>query len=382
METNMEIKLKTLTPIWTGGVETGRMDRLHETGIIGSLRWWYEAIVRGLGGSACDPTSDNPEHRCQFDAKAYEGTKNIEDGLSNVCSICRLFGCTGWRRRFRLIASDTNLSETWSGGVVNIKPPDRNRGWYLNAGKVGTFDLKIVADAKTQARVLALVQFIDRWGSLGARPQLGYGFMEIIGVNKQPDVAHDWNTIGNGKIDRSLPDLRTFTFFSLDFEPQRDDWWRDVPGIGALARNNRYRSTIESLINQRMIPTTPALKNVLRFGQQWSSSALPHQFFGTLRGNERRRSKIALSWAYQPDGSSIWRIRGWAHPPQVAADQQQEIQQRLQAVLGRPETLLRALNIRYRSAEISFAPATNFFQATTSAEIESFIQETTAKVRV
>lgn len=27
----VQITLKTLTPIWTGGVETGKMDRLHET---------------------------------------------------------------------------------------------------------------------------------------------------------------------------------------------------------------------------------------------------------------------------------------------------------------------------------------------------------------
>ena len=50
----MEIKLKTLTPLWTGGVETGRVDRLHETGILGSIRWWMEALVRGMGGEACD----------------------------------------------------------------------------------------------------------------------------------------------------------------------------------------------------------------------------------------------------------------------------------------------------------------------------------------
>ena len=45
----MGIRLRTLTPLWTGGVETGKMDRIHETGIIGSLRWWYETLVRGLG---------------------------------------------------------------------------------------------------------------------------------------------------------------------------------------------------------------------------------------------------------------------------------------------------------------------------------------------
>ena len=46
-----KIKIKTLMSISTGGVE-GKCDRLHETGIIGYLRWWYEAIVGGLGGYA------------------------------------------------------------------------------------------------------------------------------------------------------------------------------------------------------------------------------------------------------------------------------------------------------------------------------------------
>ena len=94
----MEIKLKTLTPIWTGGVETGKMDRLNETGIIGSLRWWYEAIVRGLGGSACDPS----EHSCIYDPE------NPNNGL---CNACQVFGATGWRRRFRLVVQDVQMSE-------------------------------------------------------------------------------------------------------------------------------------------------------------------------------------------------------------------------------------------------------------------------------
>jgi len=48
----MEVRLKTLTPIWTGDAER-QNTRLRETGIISSLRWWYEALVRGLGGYAC-----------------------------------------------------------------------------------------------------------------------------------------------------------------------------------------------------------------------------------------------------------------------------------------------------------------------------------------
>jgi CRISPR-associated protein Cmr1 len=81
----MEILLKTLTPVWTGGVDQ-ICDRLYETGLIGSLRWWYEALVRGLGGYACDPTS---EERCP-------------DKNGQHCVVCELFGCTGWGRKFRL----------------------------------------------------------------------------------------------------------------------------------------------------------------------------------------------------------------------------------------------------------------------------------------
>jgi len=81
----MKITLQTLTPLWTGGVDQ-TCDRLHETGLIGSLRWWYEVLVRGLGGYACDPTG---EDRCP-------------DKDGNRCVVCELFGCTGWARKFRL----------------------------------------------------------------------------------------------------------------------------------------------------------------------------------------------------------------------------------------------------------------------------------------
>lgn len=81
----MEITLKTLTPLWTGGIDQ-TSNRLHETGLIGSLRWWYEALVRGLGGYACDPTSED----------------SCPDKDGKHCAACELFGCTGWARKFRL----------------------------------------------------------------------------------------------------------------------------------------------------------------------------------------------------------------------------------------------------------------------------------------
>ncbi len=79
------VKIKPLTPIWTGDVNR-KCKTLRETGVLGSLRWWYEVLIRGLGGSACDPTSD----------------AKCPDKNGNRCDACELFGCTGWSRKFRL----------------------------------------------------------------------------------------------------------------------------------------------------------------------------------------------------------------------------------------------------------------------------------------
>ena len=100
----MEITLKALTPLWTGGVDR-KSDQTHETGVIGSLRWWYEALVRGLDGSACDPAEK--DERCTYRPDAKNQNK--------ICVACQLFGCTGWARKFRFEVRD-------EGGRVVRKP--------------------------------------------------------------------------------------------------------------------------------------------------------------------------------------------------------------------------------------------------------------------
>jgi CRISPR-associated protein Cmr1 len=79
---SLPITLQTVTPIWTGGAD-GKSDQLHVTGIMGSLRWWYEVLVRSVGGRVCIPG----ENSCQYDlSKPYTG----------LCDVCRVFGATGW----------------------------------------------------------------------------------------------------------------------------------------------------------------------------------------------------------------------------------------------------------------------------------------------
>ncbi len=77
---------EALTDLWTGSVDE-KHDRLITTGLLGSIRWWFEVLVRGLGGNACDPTKTKCEDR-------------------NHCVVCELFGCTGWARKFRFEVLD------------------------------------------------------------------------------------------------------------------------------------------------------------------------------------------------------------------------------------------------------------------------------------
>ena len=66
----MEFKLKALTDIWTGGVNSRDGSTLHITGIKGSIRWWYEVLIRGLKGYACDPSDE--KWRCTLDLNKFK----------------------------------------------------------------------------------------------------------------------------------------------------------------------------------------------------------------------------------------------------------------------------------------------------------------------
>jgi len=84
-----EWRLVAQTDLWTGDADR-RGERVVPTGLLGSIRWWCEVLVRGFGGAACDPT--DRESRCP-------------DG-NGRCPVCELFGCTGWARKFRFEVRD------------------------------------------------------------------------------------------------------------------------------------------------------------------------------------------------------------------------------------------------------------------------------------
>lgn len=266
----MEIKLKTLTPIWTGGAETDKMDRLHETGLIGSLRWWYEAIVRGLGGRACDPT----EHSCIYDPEK----------TNELCDVCQLFGATGWRRRFRLIVQETQMQpqSVTHPMRANRSYQDRRGNnqtptWYFqNPPQTGDFstELQSLAPQFSVELIQGLIQLAVDWTALGARTQMGFGVTELVGERLTTNPFNNLQLTGSGS-SSNLPSLQNMFF----------------------ARIQQASVTDQDTFN---------LKYDLRrlFA---NDQAVRHFVMGTVQGN-RMAAKIHMSRPYADGNIRVW---GW-----------------------------------------------------------------------
>lgn len=182
----MDVRIQTLTPLWTGGVQAGKVDRIHETGIIGSMRWWYEVIVRGLGGDACDPSQAD----CAFDEeKDHEG----------LCDVCQVFGATGWMRRFRLIIMETYVHPDEQIKNMQIQKGRHTSRWYFpekindkpRSGKL-TIQIQSLASDFRPEVIAGLIQFIADWAGIGARVQMGFGVIELTNGRVDTRPLYNW----------------------------------------------------------------------------------------------------------------------------------------------------------------------------------------------
>jgi CRISPR-associated protein Cmr1 len=294
---SLNISIRTLTPLWTGDVY-GRCLEIKETGIIGNLRWWYESIVRGLGGNACDISN-----QCK-----------IKNGL---CDVCRIFGTTEWKRQFNLSIIKDETKPAWSDNLpLNVRPPERTRGWFLPPGKIGRFDILFQGNSEAIGQICSVFLFLESWGSLGAKPQLGYGFFKIINRDEVKEKAIKFKTSGNTdeKAKKNLPNLSKWILFRCRFKPQKNDWWTWIEGIQRLLGDHRTAKILSQLANMEMVPVSPVLKNQWKY-VQWQAPFEAKAWLLGKAGDDRRRdspirSKVPVSWAYR-DGED-WVIRGWA----------------------------------------------------------------------
>ncbi|WP_063727526.1 type III-B CRISPR module RAMP protein Cmr1 [Kosmotoga sp. DU53] len=325
-------KIKTLTPLWTGGADE-KMDRIHETGIIGSIRWWYEAIVRGLGYYVCDPTDLNI--RCPGEVNKKQ--------RKEYCLACLLFGSTGFKRRFRVSLYHPEFESDKSASFKVLSGREhkgKKGGWFINSGYSNDYILSVTPlDEDFNSILIQLpLKLAANCGALGAKPQLGYGvfnfeektelstarFIESISkISSDEKLKKSDIRLRNKTIDSfNYPNIKEMFFAKIRFRTTEKGWWKGINGLKQFSS-----LALKNWIDNCSAPISPTIKNWLRYNngsafwklQKCKTGELAKWLFGVISKDGNIASKINISGAYKPikDEKDLWefRIWGWV-PPQ------------------------------------------------------------------
>jgi CRISPR-associated protein Cmr1 len=285
-----EWRLKALTDLWTGDANRSA-GRTIPTGLLGSIRWWFEVLVRGLGGAACDPSDDG--NRCPDpDAK-----QPLDRG--HHCVVCELFGCTGWARKFRFEVRD-------GSGAIMKDQIKRNAEFRLCFTP-----LRPIA-AEEWALLDLTIRLIADYGAIGGKtvlkpsdeearrglPQrLDYG---IVNVEQQPSIEPRSATelegyVRNGRWRK--PPQQDFAWASL-----ANFWFVDRK---YLARQSADQSTFNRVLGRRE-PKKQGQQLAANNGANW-----------WLAGRQRESKKV-FSFRSPP------RAFGFVNPGVVTLDQMKQ----------------------------------------------------------
>lgn len=272
--------------MWTGNVG-GQVDRIHETSIIGSLRWWFEVLVRGLGGMVNDPIKD--ERSC-FDYENYENSEAEDERVrlhdAGLCDVSQVFGAAGWRRRFRLTVADQTQSDTSSPTKINANRTNpktgKNPAWWLpDYPRSGDLTIQVQSLAKNfPAEIISgLLQFVADWAAIGAKAQMGFGVVEQVNGRIDARPLHNWLVaIAGSRQYPKLPNLQNIFLARIQLQ------------------NATGQSTFDLKYDLRQ----------LFAGQQ--NTKLRHFVMGTVKDG-RMAAKVKMSRPYGNDG--MMRVWGW-----------------------------------------------------------------------
>jgi len=216
-EKTMEFKLKALSDIWTGGVE-GDKTKLHLTGIKGSIRWWYEALIRGLHGYACDPSSGNG---CKLNLIEFK--KHVGDGKDErkvlealnlqICPACQMFGCTNWGSKF-ILRIENNHKSVITNQIKGDTP----------------FKLKFIERKRftiTETKLInAAVKIITDYGAIGGKTTLKPSEKDFKNTEQYKDI--------NGRIRK-----HHFDYGLIVFQPNQPSLDTDCKELSEYLKQNK-----------------------------------------------------------------------------------------------------------------------------------------------
>ncbi|WP_419662247.1 CRISPR-associated protein, Cmr1 family [Desulfosarcina variabilis str. Montpellier] len=340
--TEETIILQTLTPLWTGGTD-GDSNKIHLTGIVGSLRYWYEGIVRVLGGSPCIQVTDSPDEKHSPCRYVVEDSNTSQD--LRLCPVCKLFGTTGWKRRFRIsmsglisqplffMASRPVQTQTtsWFELIYKSRRIKGGRGILFQSSALwGRAELKIIGDKEAVNRIIALLGFMERFGAIGAKTQNGFGQFKIepkvtgLLINEEfkalaAEIVRNNDEVSNNNVYFSIQD-----FFSHTYQlKHHNSYFSQLKAIGEKVPDGAKKLFYPCAFDLRY-------KNQMRQGRnsglrqffknsKWSKKTAA-KLFGTDKKNSWDQnnwaSHIHVSHPFRLDQDGNWLLKIWGTVPE------------------------------------------------------------------
>ena len=276
----IEVTFKTITPLWPGDA-WGECNELKLTGIVGSLRWWFEALVRGMGYNACDYMGNN---KCKVEKVGPEDVLKIHE---KICPICYLFGTTGWKSRFFVEIESNDLQKPYNG-KVKVKINGGN-DWHYESGLMGSVTLRFsyedmvigendgnfVKMSSVFSSVLKILLYlISEYGMLGARTSMGYGIVksQIKNGDKNEDIQiteDDWENFEtflrlfkNQEI-RDLPNLKDMFFVKFEVNSDISEIINNMKQFYAY-QDGIVEGNVEKWKDDGWVITSPVVRKCLR----------------------------------------------------------------------------------------------------------------------
>jgi len=329
-----QIKLRTLTPLWLGDIDRDS-GVPKESGLLGSMRFWYEGLLRSCGARACDPTGET-QQRC-------EGSKR--------CDACKLFGATGYARRFRLEIEGLQPTPVFFRLSRAVASSSGNWLWTIFGGeRTGgkktrgpqgglefefgvralwspePFTINLHARPKEQDRVFSqiafLLQTVSQKGGIGAKTQYGFGQVKLEPDPEIEALANEGEQyLGEQPTQNPFPD-GTFTlhpdrFFTLLYRLPADPYGT-ATDIGkppadydrtyipcAFDIRYKYESWNPSTGRGSDRGLRPAIRDEL-------GDSAATRVFGFVRGGSAEASRVHVSHLYRetPNGPYLLKIWG------------------------------------------------------------------------
>lgn len=336
-----EWRLKACTDLWTGSVKLeqrdGRSnerivsDKLVTTGLLGSIRWWLEVLVRGLSGPACDPSFEDRKNHPTSSRCPDPAVKQAMD-LGHHCVVCELFGCTGWARKFRFEVQD-------GSGAIMEQQITRDTTFSL------CFTPLRPIVPEEWALLDLTIRLIADYGAIGGKTVLkpsdeaarrdlphhrDYG---IVKVEQRPDIQP-----------RSQADLERYTRDSHWRKPSQQDFaWASLKNFWCvdgkyLARQGTNQSTFNKVVGRderkacvdcgavhdRLNRCPQARRPLQRYSERLVASAQLEQWLA----GQQQKSKKVFSFKEPP------RTFGFVNPDVISVEQMKKRLEEVWSNLG------------------------------------------------